>query len=461
MDQLLILPSQDGALVFGMDWLPLIGRRAERAAYRIARQHKATHLALEGPGAAAVGLAAVPPARAHRGKTLHSAAQGMAGLFPTGTVAMLIQVQPGAFWVVAIHEGAVIAGTDRLYDASARARAALADLKQAFPHLRVLGDGQAPDAPDLQAIRGAGTAQSRLLRVGARRPMLPAPLQWFGLALVLVLLAPRLWALATGWGPGRPEAAERPDPVAAWRQAMLATARTHVVHGIAGTRQVLEALYELPVQVAGWSLAGAQCLADGRTWRCQADYRRTAPDASNDSFLGGVPGHWRVGFASMDLARPGWEFPSGATGLDRHVPDSVGHNDRYLLSRLQAISPAFTQLQLGKSAALAVASPRDGHGVEIPRPAQVPRYFRRAVRIKGPLRSASLLPPHAASMRWEKIGIVLGDARQATLKTSRIMISFEGALYEVESSHRTHHDQPADSVSARSATGPRAVSKPS
>src|SRR3546814_20214746 len=63
---LLILPSSGGALVFGMDWLPLIGRRTERTAYRAARQYKATHLVLDGPQAAAVGLAIVPSAHGDR-----------------------------------------------------------------------------------------------------------------------------------------------------------------------------------------------------------------------------------------------------------------------------------------------------------------------------------------------------------------------------------------------------------
>src|SRR3546814_21140689 len=100
----------------------------------------------------------------------------------------------------------------------------------------------------------------------------------------------------------------------------------------------MEAFYRLPVKPAGWALTGARCLARAGSWDCQADYRRTEPGASNDSFLGNAPDHWKVDFPSIDLARPNWTFASAALRLDQYVPDSIRYNDRHLLSRFQSIS---------------------------------------------------------------------------------------------------------------------------
>src|SRR3546814_13674985 len=117
---LLILPSSGGALVFGMDWLPLIGRRTERTAYRAARQYKATHLVLDGPQAAAVGLAIVPSAHGRGGLILVSAARNLAGMFPSGTLAALLRIEPGGFWVAGVQEGTVEVGRARLYSTLAK-----------------------------------------------------------------------------------------------------------------------------------------------------------------------------------------------------------------------------------------------------------------------------------------------------------------------------------------------------
>jgi len=48
------------------------------------------------------------------------------------------------------------------------------------------------------------------------------------------------------------------------------------------------------------------------------------------------------------------------------------------------------------------------------------------------LRSASLLLPYTDSMSWKKISISLRELDQVGLKSSRITVSFQGELYEME-----------------------------
>src|SRR3546814_587630 len=182
----------------------------------------------------------------------------------------------------------------------------------------------------------------------------------------------------------------------------------------------MDAFYRLPVKTAGWALTGARCLARAGSWDCQADYRRTEPGASNDSFLGNAPDHWKVDFPSIDLARPNWTFASAALRLDQYVPDSIRYNDRHLLSRFQSISSAFTRLHLGKPVLLAVAAPRNKHGAQIARPTHSPRYFTRAFRAEGPLRSGSLLLPYVSSIEWKKISIEIGRSTCRTRECQNI-----------------------------------------
>lgn len=432
MEPLLILPSPDGALVFGMDWLPLIGNSLERSAYRIAREHKATHLVLGNGGAAAVGLAVIPAGLSPGRSVLASAAQCLAGLFPSGTVALMLEISPGRFWVVAIHDGAVVTGTDRLYPEADAARAAIGDLTQAFPRLAVLGTQGVSQAPSLSALETAHSERARLIRVRGGVDVLCSPAGWFLAVLTAVLLA--AW-LSRPAAPARARAvAPVPDqePAAAWRHALRVARQGHVVHGFSGTRLVLDSFYDLPAMVAGWRLVQASCVPDGSGWRCDAAYRRPTGSKGSDAFLDASPRAWRVSFPALEQARAAWHLDGSAIGLARHPSRSVSDDDRHLLGRLQALSPAFTRLELGQPVALKVAPPRDRRGRVLALPPGVPRHVVRSVRAIGPLRSASLLAPLASSVEWSRIAVTAGGVRSPSLTSSRFVISFEGVLHETE-----------------------------
>lgn len=432
VDHPMIVPQSGAALVFGMDWLPLIGRRAERSAYRFARRYRATHLVLGNAEAAAVGLAMLAPGSARASDILWSAAQCLASLFPSGTVAIMLEVVPGRFWVAATHDGNVVAGTDRFHPGAGPAQGAVEELRQAFPRLTVLGSPGAPPMPALSALSAAGTESARLVRLRRRGAVLRVLAWWLGVGSAAAM---PIWWL---WAPGLPRGASPAsrvsdiDPAVAWAQARKAAKHGRVVHGQAGTRLVLDSLYELPAIVAGWGLAQASCSPENLGWRCRAEYQRRASHADSGTFLAQASGEWRVTFPSLDQASVNWRLAAGAVALADHVPDSARHHDAHMLSRLQALSPAFTRLDLGLPTALPVIPPRDGRGRALPSPQGVSQHVTRAVRVAGPLRSAALLIPVVSSVEWARIGVTLGDARPVSLTSSRLMVSLEGVVHASE-----------------------------
>jgi hypothetical protein len=429
MSDVLVLPMPSVSLVFGLDWLPLINGRAHRVVQRMAKQYRATHMVFAGDAAAAVGLGVLRLSRAHHKKMLNSAAQNMAQLFMHDTVALLFELEPAQFWLVAVHDGTVVARTDRLYASRADANAALAELRQAYPQLKVLGAPGASPAPTLSDIEAASARQSQLVPLGRWRSVLPAPVQWFLLALAIVLLAPRFWHTFQSVRK-TPVAIDLVDPVQAWQEAIARVSRNTVIHGIEGTRSIVRSLHELPVYLAGWALTQATCTADQSAWRCQARYDRRHRDASNAGLLAGAPKGWMVEFNSIDQAQPVWQLGSAGSALAGSDLENTAHNERGLFSSLQMIKPAFARIELGRSQALNVQPPRDQHGKAIPKPAGLPLIRTRAVHISGPLRSASLLLPYTASIGWREISLTLRDAESVGLKTSRITMSFQGVLYE-------------------------------
>ncbi|WP_353146728.1 hypothetical protein [Pollutimonas bauzanensis] len=432
MELPLLLPLSSATLVFGLEWLPLLGGKAERTGLRLARQHKATQMVLAGETAGSVGITAVKTSRSQRKASLYSAAQNLAHLFPTGTVALVLELEQVGYWLVAVHEGAVVARTDRLYRCVEDTEPVLDELRQAYPQFLLLGSHGAPDQPALAAIEAACSTQSRLRVLSRWAPVLPWPVQGFVLVLVLVLLIPKLGTVLASKRQARVPVANV-NPVQAWKRAVEQAAHGRVVHGARGTRALLDELYELPIHINGWVLLQTECAAQLSQWRCQARYERRDMQASNSQFLAGSPKHWTVEFISMEQAQPVWDIPGHGAGLLAQQLKTSLQNERDLFSALQAIKPAFSQMQVGKPAPLHVAAPQDDSGQPLPRPPGLAHHLSRPIQLGGPLRSASLLLPYTASMQWNKAVLSLRNIDNPGLKSSSLNLSLQGVLYEIES----------------------------
>lgn len=450
MDGVLILPGAAASLAFGLEWQPLIPGRAVREAQRRARRAKATHVVVAGDGAAAAGMARLRPQVSGELRPIHSAAQNLALLVGAGTFALLLELGPQRHWLVAVHDGAVVMRTDRLFESREQAAGALGELKLAYPRLVVLPGAAGYEAPDLAQIEAAGTPQSRLAPVSARwRRLLPRPVQWLLLAVLLAMLLPRAWQALR---PSRPAPAGI-DAAQAWRAALRKAQRKHALHGVSGTQAVLAVLYALPVSLAGWRLSQAACEARPGAWQCTARYERRDARASNAGLLAAAPRHWRLGFPSMEQAAADWHLAHAGLPLHEHVLHSPAHDERHLFSALQAILPAFASLRLGRGRRLEAAAPRDAQGRPLPRPANLPAYVLRSVEVHGPLRSASLLLPHTQAMAWRKVSLSVREAARPALKSSSLHLSMIGDLYEIRYPHdesQPAHDALADSAPLRS-----------
>ncbi|WP_143322668.1 type 4b pilus protein PilO2 [Candidimonas nitroreducens] len=431
MDSVLILPGATSSLAFGLEWQPLIPGRAVREAHRRARRARATHVVVAGDGAAAAGMARLRMRAAEEPRPIHSAAQNLALLFGAGTFALLLELAPGRHWLVAVHDGAVVMRTDRLFESCEHAAAAMDELRQAYPRLVVLPGAAGYTAPDLAQIEAASTLQTRLVAVAAHwRRLLPRPAQWLLLVALLAMLLPRAWQALR---PPRPaQAGAGIDAVQAWRAALRKVQRKHVLHGVRGTQAVLAVLYALPVSLAGWRLSQAACEARPGAWQCTARYERRDPQASNAGLLAAAPRHWRLGFPSMEQARADWRVAHAALPLHEHALHSPAYNERHLLSALQAVLPAFASLQLGKSRGLQVTAPHDARGRPLRRPAGLPAYVLRPVEVRAPLRSAGLLLPHTQAMAWRKVALSVREAARPGLKSSGLHLSMIGDLYEIQ-----------------------------
>lgn len=411
-----IVEVQQLYLAFGLDWLPVLDDPALACAQ--AGREGASHLILSGNPPAALGLAHGLP----RTQTCWSAADLLAREYPQGTLACVLSLDNQTWHVLACHEGVVLARADRSYPQRELAHQAIEDLRLAYPRLQLLDPHASADtllqrlarraavAPALQRVRHTRTYRALLLAGGL------CSLVWWGYAY------------------GLPQDAARPAPDAAqaWHHALAQSLARHPLHGEAGTRALLQAVYLQPVQLAGWILKDLQCQpgSAAAVWQCRSEYRRLDLRADNRGLLQAAPSGWRLDFPSLDLAQASWTL-----ALDGQVADPQALPQARLVARdwasaLQAVLPAFTTLRVQGPKPLAIAAPRDAEGRDLPIPEDFPRLSIRTVKIEGPLRSASLLVPLSRAVSWEKAVVTHAPGTRPGLKSSRLVLHLEGALYE-------------------------------
>lgn len=421
------LLQRDGiTLVFGMEWFPMLGDQLSTQARALARRRRAGHYVITSGAADSVGLLCA--GTVSRGGTRRcSAAAIFAAMHPCGTVASILPLPNGTVWMVAVHEGAVMAHSDQMHDDIDHALQSISVLREAHPGL-LLQDESHDSNGLLDALFAAApqVGQLQAMSLWGRRPVAVT------LALLLIVTALVLGParqLLTGMG----SAADVPavDPAQAWKEAIARSAQRHSVHGVAGLQAVVDALHAAPIFLAGWRLVQAECKPGTGMWLCRARYRREG-DADNQGLINAAFPGWALAFDPMDGADASWSvgMPSlPLTSVPLRAPED---NQRRLFSALQAMLPAFAEFRLEMPQPLRLTPPVDSQQRPVPRPSGLVAHQRRAIHLQAPLWSLSLLMPETVHMSWDRVVLQLGMVDQPTLRNSSLRVSLSGVLYETD-----------------------------
>lgn len=420
-------------LVFGLSWFPVLSRSPERTVRQMAYRHRATHRVVVGSPVCAAGFARLDHV-ARAGVDIHAAAQVVATIFPQGTVALILPMQDQRQWLVVVHEGVVVARTDRFLTSSEEVDQVLHEIQRAFPALQILGQPGAPVAPDLDQLI-AGVSVSSLMRKTPRQ--LPYGKAGAGL---LICVAGWLAYWSTDSGHVIPSAPSHSEPLLsplqAWEQAIRRSIQSQAVHGVQGLHELQAALMGLPVHLGGWAMTQWVCQARHAQWHCQADIRRVHRLATNATLFEQLPAGWGVSFVSLDQATLEHVFQVNDVPLHRVALQGSHYTERVWLSVLQSVRPAFGLVHVGVSTPLPLEPPRDETQQWVERPPELLPYARRAIRVQGPLRSLVLLTRHAQAIRWNRLRLTVHEAVVPDVRTSHFVIDLEGELYEhTEASH--------------------------
>lgn len=419
---LLACPGSGRTLAFGLRWFALIGSNTPALARSRGRRLRASHYVVGGAPAAMAGYGRLKPPRQGGWRAsrapVHAAAQLFALLYPDGGHCV-VPLPNGAHWLVAAQRGTVLSQTDRVY---ASRDEALREQQQLLAQRPALPARQA-DAV-WAALQQAADPASRLNALPSRWAELPLALRLFLACAGLAGAAPPLWNALQAQGSALFAAADdAAEDAAALQDPVLALLQTTAAHRPSELARLLASVGRLPIQVRGWALTRAQCLAQPRRWACSASYVRTHAYATNQALHASRPAGWDLSFQPMEAATLSWRLASRPVWL-ADLPLPTGEQvDTQLVTALQRLLPAFSAVVLAAPAALPLSAP----AAAAP-PGRAVRH--RTLVLRGPLRSLALLPDTISTARWSRLALEIQPQPRPALAASTLVAELHGELYE-------------------------------
>jgi len=425
---LTIRDPQGSGIVFGLDWMPLVGGVPERLGQRRARIMRATHYLVTGLPTSVVGCGVLSSGKGfvkrekfRKVSAYYSAAALFAAAHPTGVIAAIYFLEQKGFWMVASNMGVVLAQTDRWFAQLSDVEVVLASLVSRFPAMKVLTllnlqDGSLPAWIDQSLM-----SKARLQRVAAISNVALR----VGFYLLLLGAAMWLWSLTTS-NP-LPEKSSV-DPALQWEESLLKFFLSHPVHSSDNLTTVFEAWYRAPVHSGGWGLNQIICESFGPDWQCAARYRRQHRRALNQQLEAVKPEGWELEVTDLDHAMLKWTILGAARPFE---PVSPTVSLKEWISHLQSVTPVFESIQIGSGSALTFPAPMDQNGLTLPRPPQSKSLKRRSITIKGPLRSMPALRGLTIPVRWRSVHLKLGAVQGQGISQSELMVQLQGEIFEI------------------------------
>jgi hypothetical protein len=422
-------------LVFGMEWSPIIGARPERESAERAKAAKATHMVFAGANATVVGLARLPSEKHKKGldaRKLYSAGVLFAESHPQGVHAATVTVEDGTYWVIASHDGTVVAGTDLLCEERDEAEAIIADLHERYTGLRIadpsrlaLDPSKKPPSARLQPIKSSLESIPRWVKITA---------VVFGL-FVLVDQGTARWKKYKLEKDEAENTEQYVDATVEWSKALDSWQKGIRPDGEAGLVFLFNAVGDTPMSIGGWRLFEIDCLPSEKGWQCKAIYKRSIL-GTNISLLMGKPPKAQVGWITPDMAETNWTETYSRPQLDRLKIESVEDISIRYVSNLQKVFPAFKQVKISPRTSAAVPAPvvqnARGENRAIPNPpgnskvAHIPGV--QAVTFEGPLRSLAVLPLTPNTV-LKSIHVKVADQTDPTLTNSMLQVDLKGDMY--------------------------------
>ena len=409
------------SVLFGMHWSAVIGGQAMKLARKRARLLRASHYLLAGAPASTVGCVQLDKHQHQSSEATYSAAALFAATFPVAAVASLVVFEDGRCWMVAAHSGSILSQTDQWFENLQDAQEALSEIRLRFPNLQVHQVCTASVTALPEWLNERCPEQTRLLVNRVSR--LNASVGW---SMVLAAALAGVWAYWTPETPVFDSTVAHDNPNQRWLEVMNHYALQHPVHGFSDLMRVMADWRRVPFDPSGWKLVKIQCEPLSFEWSCAAQYRREHRLALNQHLANAKPSDWILHPIALDQAALTWTIPQAAQAL------SLGQSQPPFdwMTTLQSVSPLFEYIQLGVPAKLRLSFPLSAQGQPIPEPPALPRWEKRSLALKGPMRSLPALQVLQTPVRWRSATLDVGAVSGHALTRSALVVQLTGEMFE-------------------------------
>jgi len=419
----------NAGVVFGLDWMPIVGGDPESVGRQRARSLRSTHFlvmgepgAVVGCGVLALGPGRVQSSRVARSRHLISAAAMFASAHALGVVGGIFHLTESGYWMVAVNAGRVLAQTDKWFVTLDEANTALVSLRTRFPNLQILATEDLLETalPDWVNEPVGERARLNKLYAAGRWSMRG------GLSALMLGCGYMLWAYLSP-APAVPTQSVVGSDTK-WQEVMARFASLHPVHRPAHLFQVLTAWHKTPLNPHGWKLSRILCESSHLDWHCAALYQRHRRFARSEQLDAVKPTGWSIDLIDMDQAVLRWHIV-GAANLFESISPAIPLKE--WLSYLQGVTPVFESIQIGSGTQIVFQAPLDEQGIAIERPSNIKSLKRRSISIKGPLRSMSALSGLTVPVRWRSVQLEVGPTGGHSISSSELMVHLLGEVFEI------------------------------
>jgi len=420
--QTIVMRNGSGqSVIFGMHWSAVIGSQAMKLARKRARLLRASHYMVVGAPASTVGCVRLDKHQLPPSEATYSAAALFASTFPVAAVASLVVFEDGRCWMVAAHSGSILSQTDQWFENLHEAQEALSQIRLRFPNLQVHQVCTASATALPEWLNERCPEQARLLVNRVSR--LNARVGWGTLLAVALAGA---WVYWTPETPVVDTTVAHDHPNQRWLEVMNRYALQHPVHGFSDLMRVIADWRRVPFDPSGWKLLKIQCEPLLFEWSCAAQYRREHRLALNQHLENAKPSDWILHPIALDQAALTWTIPQAARALSLDQSQPLFD----WMTTLQSVSPLFEYIQLGTPAKLRLSSPLSAQGQPIAEPPTLPRWEKRSLALKGPMRSLSALQALQTPVRWRSATLDVGAVSGHALTRSALVVQLTGEMFE-------------------------------
>jgi hypothetical protein len=430
--------SPDTSIVFGgVAWQTLLGSNLANLSVKAAVANKATHFVAAGAHSASCGTIKISSALTKiKGRSFYSAAAIFAQAHQGGVFLTAHELDNGSVWVAGVHDGNILRETDVILSKD-DAQNLIAEIELRFKESSStvnIVKAEFDVEPHLNA-------RTKLAPLKSAFQKIPRPL----LLVLSVLLA--LTVMDTAWDQYRKyqskkalelEAQQPVDARTEWTNALNEWAGTVVVDGPNGLAAVIHGLGRAPMDIGGWDLNKASCVAIPDAWSCSANYD-AGIGATNLSFVANLPPGWTASWNGLTGAVGSWTVPAHRKLIDRASIQAIPDFSLNYISKLQQVLPAFRSVELSPPAQVQIPDPQvvvkngshqemvivqypsDNKGIERP--------SVQTIELIAPLRSLLVLPIINETTIQSLSFVVEGMTSTPSLRDSLFTAKLVGEMY--------------------------------